>query len=225
MNSTEHDGGKTAEKIVVNFPCPVKFYDSSMDDEISRTPHPFRRIWFHTTDVQKIILSTGWNPECIKLTIYGTAVYLHHDKWDLDRDPLIDCLPNDTAMDRETLRTNLKDRKMIGCVLALEPNETQSDFPLPDGSKGNTHNDLIRNLNMKNLRVSKNARPGNSRQNREIAAYFLAKGTKAIKFMEEGKEVVAVYDPTCIRVLPKNTDLDKSPFPDIIGQKSRPDER
>jgi len=34
------------------FPCPIKPYDSSMAEEILMTPAAFRRIWFHTTEVE-----------------------------------------------------------------------------------------------------------------------------------------------------------------------------
>jgi hypothetical protein len=59
--------------------------------------------------------------------------------------------------------------------------------------------------------------PGDSRQNKKIAAYFLSKGIKAIKFVEHDVEVVAVFDPNCVRVLPKTTNFDLHPFPDIVA--------
>jgi hypothetical protein len=128
---------------------------------------------------------------------------------------------------------------VIGCVLALQANEVQSDFPLESESKGNTQDHLIKYLNMNvledesgpqriqrfnrldnsstSLRVSRNASPGDSGQNKKIAAYFLSKGIKAIKFVEHDVEVVAVFDPNCIRVLPKTTNFDVHPFPDIVA--------
>jgi hypothetical protein len=182
--------------------------------------------------VKEEILSKGWNPECIKNTIYGTAVYLCSDEWNLQNDVLLSCLDKDVPIDRKRLKNNLRSLKMIGCVLALRADEVQSDFPLEDGSKGNTQDQLLKYLNFNliedeaelrpnklstRLRVGNNASPGGSRQNKKIAAYFLRKGIKAIKFLEHDVEVVAVFDPTCIRVLQKTTKLDQSPIADFVA--------
>jgi hypothetical protein len=217
FTKTEHNNGKTSQRIVVTFPCPIKIYDSSMAEEILTTTPAFKRIWFHATEVKKEICLNGWNPECTKNTIFGTAVYLSQKKWNLDDDRWSSYLDHAVPIDRETLKNVPRDPKVIGCVLALQANEVQSDFPLESESKGNTQDHLIKYLNMNvledesgpqriqrfnrldnsstSLRVSRNASPGNRRQNKKIAAYFLSKGIKAIKFVEHDVEVVAVFDP------------------------------
>ena len=40
----------------MTFPCPVNLYDLAMAEGISKTPSPFKRIWFHTTEVKEEIL-------------------------------------------------------------------------------------------------------------------------------------------------------------------------
>ena len=134
----------------MNFPSPIKFYESSMADEISRTPHAFKRIWFHSADVEvkEEIISKGWNPVRNKRAICGTAVYLSGDKWNQESDLLLSCLHNEFPIDRKTLSSNLRNFKMLGCVFALQANEVQSDFPLQDELTGNTQDQLIKYLNM-----------------------------------------------------------------------------
>jgi hypothetical protein len=61
FTKTEHNNGKTAQRIVMTFPRAIKLYDSSIAEEILTTPSAFKRIWFHTTTVKKEICLNGWN--------------------------------------------------------------------------------------------------------------------------------------------------------------------
>lgn len=199
------------------------------------TPATFRRIWFHTTDVTPEIRFTGWNPEKTKNSIYGSAIYLARKKWDLG-DLLGDLLG---PIDPENLVDGLRDPKMLACVLALRTNEVLSCFPSQSAPKGNTEKHLLDYLNenvpqdksapkrgIKRIginnsstssRFGRNPGPGNMEKNKKIAGYFLAKGIKAVRFFEHGEEVVAAYDPNCIRVLPKTTNFELHPFSDILA--------
>jgi hypothetical protein len=199
-----------------------------MAEEILTTTPAFKRIWFHTTVVKKEICLNGWNPQRIKNSIYGTALYLSQEKWDLD-DLCSGNFDHTSPIDLETLKNGLRDPEMFVCVLALQANEVQSCFLLENAPKGNTGDHLLEYLNMNvpedksahqgirriniinnsstGLRFSRNSGPGNNKQNKKIADYFLNKGIKAIKFLEHDKEVVAVFDPNCIRVLPETTIL------------------
>jgi hypothetical protein len=67
------------------------------------------------------------------------------------------------------------------------------------------------------LRYSRTPSLGTSSQNREIANYFLGKGIKAAKFLEHDTVEVAVYDPSCIRVLSETTDLDSHAFREVLA--------
>jgi len=222
----------------MTFPCPIKLYDFSMTEEILTTPPDFKRIWFHTTVVKKEICLNGWNPQCIKNSIYGAAIYLSQQKWDLE-DLSSGNFDHTSPIDLETLDKGLRDPEMFVCVLALHANEVQSCFPLKNAPKGNTADHLIEYLNINvpedksahqgirrvsrfdnsstSLRFSRNSGPGNNRQNKRIADYFLHKGIKAIKFLEHDKEVAAAFDPNCIRVLPQTTNFDVHPFADILA--------
>jgi hypothetical protein len=217
------------------FPCPIKLYDSSMAEEILMTPAAFRRIWLHTTEVKSEICSNGWNPEKMKRSIYGSAIYLARKKWDLD--DLLGDLQG--PVDRETLVDGLKDPKMITCVLALRIDEVMSCFPSERAPNGNTEKHLLEYLS-KNVsrnetalrgaihRIGSDNSPisvqfgripvsGNHERNKKIAHYFCTKGIKAIRFFEHGEEVLAVYDPSCIRVLPRGTNFEEHPFSDILA--------
>ena len=217
----------------MTFASPVRFFNSSMTKEILRTPSPFRRIWFHRTEVKERILLNGWSPALNKSSIYGTAIYLSDEKWNLD-DFSLGTVDHPSPIDLETLKSYLGDREMFVCVLALQANEVQSCFPLKNAPNGHTEDNLLEYLNVNvpkdksrpqgirridssiSLQFSRNSGPGNNRQNRRIADYFLRKGIRAINFSEHGKEVVAIFDPNCIRVLPETTDLDLCSFPDIL---------
>ena len=219
----------------MTFPCPIKLYDSSMAEDILMTPAAFRRIWFHTTEVKSEICSTGWNPEKIKRSMYGTAVYLARKKWDLD-DLLGDLLG---PIDREILVKGLRSTKMIACVLALQTDEVMSCFPSERAPNGKTEQVLLNYLNKNvpqdevglrsgiqhigtdgsstRVRFGRNPVSGDNQKNKEIARYFLTNGIKAIRFFEHSEEVVAVFDPGCIRVLPKSTKFEVHPFSDILA--------
>jgi len=58
---------------------------------------------------------------------------------------------------------------------------------------------------------------GDHQKNKRIAHYFLTKGIKAVSFFEHGEEVLAVYDPNCIRVLPQHTKFIGHPFVDLLA--------
>jgi len=223
----------------MTFPCPVRVYHFSMAEELLRTPSPFKRIWFHTSEVKKKICLNGWNPQLNKNSIYGTAIYLSKKKWNLD-DFSSGNVDGPSPIDLETLKNYLRDRKMFVCVLALQVDDVQSCFPFENAPKGRTEADLLEYLNRNmtvpkdksgaqgilrinsdnsstSLQFSRNSSSGNDKQNEKIADYFLNKGIKAINFLEHGEEVVAVFDPNCIRVLPETTNFDLHPFPDILA--------
>lgn len=219
------------------FPCPIKFYEPSMARDILMTPAAFRRIWFHTTTtkVKSVICSTGWNPEKIKSSMYGSAVYLARKKWDPDN-TLADLLG---PPDRDTLMENLRSPKMIACVLTLQTDEVMTSFPSEHAPNGKTEQELLNYLSEKvprdegvpggglrrvgidgsstNLRYGRNPVSGDHKKNKEIARYFLSNGIKAVRFFEQREEVVAVFDPGCIRVLPRSTNFDAHPFSDILA--------
>jgi hypothetical protein len=67
------------------------------------------------------------------------------------------------------------------------------------------------------LQFGRNTSSGRNEKNKRIASHFLSKGIKAIRFLEHGEEVVAVFDPSCIRVLPESTNLEVHPFSDILA--------
>jgi hypothetical protein len=227
---------KTAERTVMNFPCPIEVYDSSMAEEVSRTPPTFQGIWFHTTLVKKQICLKGWNPQRLKNSIYGAAIYLAQKKWNLD-DLCSGNEDHTSPIDLDTLKNCLRDPEMIVCVLALQANEVQSCFPSEKAPEGNTVNHLIEYLNRNvpedksgprgirringndgastSLRFSISPGLGINKQNKKIADYFLNNGIKAIKFLEHDTEVVAVFDPRRIRVLSEAMNFDVRPFTDI----------
>jgi hypothetical protein len=68
-------------------------------------------------------------------------------------------------------------------------------------SQGRTHNDVLWYLKERGVQCGRNASLGTSSQNQRIKKYFLDSGIRAIAFLEHGTEVVAVYDPSCIKVL------------------------
>jgi hypothetical protein len=216
-----------------------------MADEVSKTP-AFKGFWFHTTMVKKEICSNGWNPQRNKNSIYGAAIYLSRKKWELN-----DLCPNNlgytSPIDLDTIKSGLRGPNMFVCVLALQDSEVQSCFPSEKAPKAYTGDHLIDYLNLNvpedksgprgmrrandkdnsstSLRFSRNAGPGSNRQNKKIADYFLNEGIKAIKFLEHDTEVVAVFDPSCIRVLSEATNFDEHPFPEILADSQVADAR
>lgn len=213
------------------FPCPIKLYDSSMAEEILTTPVPFRRIWFHKTDVKSEICSNGWNPEKIKASMYGSAIYLARKKWDPDN-LLGDLLG---PVDRRTLVKLLRHPEIIACVLALRSDEVMSFFPSEHSPNGDTEKHLLWYLNENvsaprgviqrigpdnspiSLQFGRTPVSGNHETNKKIACYFCTRGIRAIRFFEHGEEVSAIYDPSCIRVLPRTTSFEAHPFSDILA--------
>lgn len=209
-----------------------------MAEEVSKTPIAFAGFWLHTTTVKKEICSNGWEPQRIKNSIYGAAIYLSRRKWDVNH--LCPSVTGDTSsMDSNTVKRAVKDPEMFVCLLALQDNEVQSCFPSEGAPEGFTGNHLIAYLNLNvpkdqsrhrgirrvddnngsvtSLRFCRNPGPGINRQNQKIAEYFLKKRVKAIKFLEHDVEVVAVFDPSCIRVLSEATDFGVHPFPGILA--------
>jgi hypothetical protein len=133
----------------------------------------------------------------------------------------------------------LRDPKMFACVLALRTNEVMSCFPSESAPKGNTEKHLLDYLNENvpqdesapkrriqrigindssiSSRLGRTPGLGRNEKNKKIAGYFLAEGIKAVRFFEHGEEVVPVYDPNCIRVLPKSTNFELHPFSDFLA--------
>jgi hypothetical protein len=180
----------------VQYPSQVVLLSPSMAGDVSKTPVTFSGIWLHRTSEKKLVLEKGWNPTLNKNSIYGAAVYLSRDKWDLEGSWLseicADGTPNpmDLAFDPE----------IITCELILKDSEVQSSFPSTHQPFGTDQTHLLWHLKENGVQASRSPSPGSSRQNHSIASYFLGKGIKAILFKEENIEVVAVYDPSCIRV-------------------------
>lgn len=214
---------KTAQRIVMTFPCSIEIYDPLMAEEVSRTPPAFKGFWLHTTSVKKEICSKGWNPQRNKRSIYGTAIYLSRKKWDDLNDLCPSSLEHAGPLDLDTVRSGLRDPDVFVCLLALQDNEVQCCFPSEKAPKRYTGDQLIEYLNSNvsedksgprgirrvndidnsstSVQFGRNAGRGDNRQNKKIADYFLNKGIKAIKFLEHDIDVVAVFDPSCIRVL------------------------
>jgi hypothetical protein len=141
-------------------------------------PSPFHGVWRHSTSVFDKIVADGWKPDLVKNTIYGAAIYLSREKWRSEHGGAFEC------------------------ALMLNPNEILSVFSSPLCDPGNTQNHVIWYLGeATSTRMGRNAGPGTSTQNRRIKEHFLSRGTKAIHFTEHAREVVAVYDPSCIHVL------------------------
>jgi hypothetical protein len=217
---------------------PVKLYEPSMGDEISKTPFSLSGLWFHATTVKEQIWSGGWKPQLNKNSIYGTAVYLARKKWDLGDRSLCDSLGT-VAYDADAIKIGLRDTTMFTCVLALQDHEVQSRFSSQEESEDCTENDLINYLNRNvpvdtskpqglrrvsdvdglstRLQFSRNGGPGHNTQNQRIAEYFRSNGIRAIRFREHDMEVAAIFDPSCIRVLPETTNLDLAPFQGMLS--------
>jgi hypothetical protein len=190
----------------MTFPCPIKLYESSMAEDILMTPAAFRRIWFHTTEVKSEICSTGWNPEKIKRSMYGSAVYLARKKWNLDN-LLGDLLG---PIDRETLVKGLRSPKMIACVSALQTDEVMTCFPSERAPNGKTEQELLNYLNknvpqdevvlrsgiqrigtdgsLTSVRFGRNPVSGDNEKNKEIARYFLTNGIRPSGFLNTAKK-------------------------------------
>jgi len=130
----------------MTFPCPINIYDSSMADEVSKTP-AFKGFWFHTTMVKMEICSNGWNPQRNKNSIYGAAIYLSRKKWELN-----DLCPNNlghtSPIDLDTIKSGLRGPNMFVCVLVLQDSEVQSCFPSEKAPKAYTGDHLIDYLNL-----------------------------------------------------------------------------
>jgi len=180
----------------VRYPSKVILLSPSTTDEVSRTPVPFSGVWLHRTSERTSVLAKGWDPTLNKLSIYRTAVYLSRDKWNLEASWLSELCPNGPPNPKDCA----PDREMIMCELSLDDSEVQSSFPSVHQPIGTDQTHLLWHLKENGVQASRSPSPGNSRQNRSIASYFLGKGIKAILFKEENVDVVAVYDPSCIRV-------------------------
>jgi hypothetical protein len=180
----------------VQYPSQVVLLSTSIADDVSKTPGLFSGIWLHRTSVKKLVLEKGWNPISNKNSIYGTAVYLSGDEWDLEDSSLLDLCLNGTPnpMDYASVL------EIIRCELVLEDSEVQSFFHSTHQPFGTDQTHLLWHLKENGVGASRSPSLGSSRQNRSIASYFLGKGIKAILFKEENIEVVAVFDPSCIRV-------------------------
>jgi hypothetical protein len=140
------------------------------------TKPPFDGMWLHSTNVMPDIVRDGWKPDLIKNSIYGAGVYLARTKWD----------PNHTAV--------------MECVLDLGDAEVLHEFD-GRGQRGRTHDHVLWHLQERKVQCGRTASHGTSSQNQRIKKYFLDNGIRAIAFEEHGTEVVAVYDPSCIRVI------------------------
>jgi hypothetical protein len=145
-----------------------------------RAPSPFDGQWCHSTNAASIILSSGWCPRAVKNTIYGAAVYLSRNPW------------------------NLTHSHVFNCVLDLQHSNCQSTYTWVRGTggTGNDQDAVIWHLgDVTGKSYGRTAGPGTNSQNTQISAYFSSISVKAIHFVEHRDEVVAVYDPSCIYLI------------------------
>ena len=152
---------------------PVRFHAS---DESISAPSGFGGVWLHSTDATAQIMEGGWKPALVKNTIYGAAVYLSRQRWGADHAGVLECL------------------------LDLVATEVMDSFE-SDAGTGDEQKHVLWYLKQHGVACGQNAGPGYSNQNEAIRSHFVEAGVKAIRFYEHGTEVVAVYDPTCIRVV------------------------
>lgn len=166
---------------------------------------PFHGEWTHTAPAEVIreIRANGWRPELLKNTIYGTAVYLSRKPWSIGDET--------SSEKRDSLRVQLQlDTSDVQSAFAFEfPMELAAGAACAD-KRGIWTDGLFRGEGsdetavlwyFKTHRLCATAGRGGSRQNLAIRDHFLHRGVKAIQFSERNILVVAVYDPTCIRVL------------------------
>jgi hypothetical protein len=149
-------------------------------------PAPVTGEWMHSADNNTIaaIQALGWSPNFLRGTIYGTAVYLSRGVW-------------------HGLPASIRGR------LELAPHEVLSEFESVQGGRGNTQDHLLWYLQERLTIpapavvhvVGRNPRNGTHVQNATIRDHFLGLGVRAVHFIEHGLDVVAAYDPNCIRVL------------------------
>jgi hypothetical protein len=156
---------------------PLSYTDTPPES----VPESLKGVWLHTAEREIIakIRMDGWKPESAKGTTFGAAVYLSRDPWDVGL---------------------IQNPESLAVVLQIGPGEVLTEFDHPHG-KGHTQDDLLWHLNHRGVRAGKSPGLGHSTQNRAIRDHFLARTIKAVAFLEGVVEVVAVYDPTCIRVL------------------------
>ena len=166
-------------------PYPVPVITQTIPAAGSSTPAPFDGTWFHTmpTAVLVDIRTKGWDPRENHLSTFGCAVYLSRNPWRLE---------------------NQGDRGEIQCWLDLTQANTKAGF-----GTNNTADELLATLAPPEIelkgfikKVTRTAQKGDKQQNLAIRNYFLGKGVRAIQFVERNEIVVAVFDPTCIRVIP-----------------------
>ncbi len=141
------------------------------------SPAPFDGIWTHSTNAFDKIVAGGWKPNLVENTIYGAAIYLARGKWELSHAGVFEC------------------------VLRLKAEETRSAFE-SRGVSGDSQNHVLWYIgDQSGSLVGRNSGPGSSAQNQRIKAFFLKRNIRAIHFQEHGTAVLAVYGPTCIRVI------------------------
>lgn len=175
------------------------------DNEFHRLPDapiPFGGIWLHRTAVKQEVLSGGWKPMLHKQSIYGAAIYLSPIKWAWANDSLwspqllIDAgLPPDDPM------TYRSDPEVFVCKLVLNEQEVMHEFPSSAKGSGPSHTQLIGYLKEQGVCAPSGPNHAARGQNPRITEHFRSIQKKAIFFTEHGQKVVAVYDPSCIRVL------------------------
>ena len=164
---------------------------------------PFSGTWFHSATEQSVIdeilSGDGWHPDCVRNTIYGTAVYLSNCNW-----------YNEYACDR-----------IIACELNLQPGETMYEFDATEFARdlgiGSTEKHLHGYFRINNIPAYQNPFAGSHAHNRARRDFFLQSGIRAIRFTEFSVPVIAVYDPRVIvseRAIPRGQ-VPKCPVPVI----------
>jgi hypothetical protein len=138
-------------------------------------------IWVHWTNAKTeiSIRTEGFNPKRIKKSFLGTALYTvrQGQRWMN--------LPN-----------------FIEFRVQLRPEEVMADFK-SSSATGTTYTHVFWYLKEQGLDAYKTTRGGSEKYNLAIRDHFLGKKIKAIRFDENGSDVLAIYDTSCVQMNPK----------------------
>lgn len=151
---------------------------------------PFDGVWLHAQPAETIdqILRLGWDPEKLQNTIFGTAVYLSRRPWN-------------------------GRKSWFACELDVSPGNTRATFASTARGDGSTDDHLLEELREQIVlsgvlkKVGRTAGRGNNQPNTRIRDHFLGQNVVAVAFDETGDKVVAVYDPSVIRIQKVTTEL------------------
>lgn len=137
--------------------------------------------WYYSAQdsaVINAILTTGWRPDLITNTMYGTAVYLCRCNWYGDRSA----------------------PEIVACELDVPDNETMLEFDSSAAGLGHTDKHLREYWRAMGVPCFKTPQKGTDTANCQRRDHFLNLNIKAIAFEEYSNlTVVAVYDRSIIR--------------------------